>query len=62
MTRGGGVLIAIPKTWEILEEGSLEEEGDDMFLRVKIDRDRTVWLIVIYIAPEKNKVKAIKKL
>jgi len=61
-SRGGGVLIAVPQIWEIMEEGTVCEEGDDMYLRAKIGRDRVAWLIVMYIAPEKSKLKAINKL
>ena len=63
--RGGGVLIAIPQEWKIIERLKLTNDGDDLIVRVSGERDKTIWIIAIYIKPEPkttyaNKLSLIK--
>jgi len=51
--KGGGVLISIPKVWDILEEGNVGQDGDDLYVKARVDRDRVIWIVAVYVAPGK---------
>jgi len=62
--RGGGAMIIIPEWWEVLEEGSLIEDGDDVWVRVKSARDKAIWMCSLYVQPSDTEKfrKSMKKL